>query len=144
MQNMQLAAVVGTRVHDQSPVGLEIGIVLARLEHINKWNVEIVLHCENAAIIIAIPTAIQLLIKSRSTAPVHFCRRSVVSRSGCGLRSEWRSLSLKLRRHGLGWSGHCLLKWRIDRDRAGRVGVEGVDEWGWIEDEIGEADGEWG
>jgi len=33
-----------------------------------------VLHWENAAMIIAIPTAIQLLIKSRSTTPVHFPR----------------------------------------------------------------------
>jgi len=58
-----------------APKGLVIGIVLARLEDINKWNIEMVLHCESAAIIIAIPTAIQLLIKSKSTAFVNFRRR---------------------------------------------------------------------
>ena len=46
------------------PYGITMSIVPARLEHRNRWNIEMVLHCENAAIITAIPAATQLLCKS--------------------------------------------------------------------------------
>ena len=54
-------------------VGLMIGIVLARLDVMNKWNTEMVPRCENAEIITAIPTTTQLLFNSRSNSPIHFC-----------------------------------------------------------------------
>ena len=52
------------RVQMSSVDILMVDILMEKLLHRNKWNIEMVLHCESAAIVIASPTATQSVINS--------------------------------------------------------------------------------